>query len=165
MNKNGLRREVGLIIIHFESVKTFSQISPRRRWVKNPFAGSVPWQRAGLPGDRGYDSGECACVFVGWRYVCVCTYAFLCAPVCMHVCTVHFYLFFLRLGLRTWESLDHAGSQTNTGTPPPTRVMHLTPLSLFSKHPKTDLWSFKGQRQKIHYYMSWGLWNRIDRML
>lgn len=81
MNRNGLCREVGLIIIHFKSVKTFSQISPRRCWVKNPFVGSVPWQRASLPGDRGYDSRECACVSEGWSYNCV----YVCMDQCMHV--------------------------------------------------------------------------------
>lgn len=62
----------GLIIIRFKSVKAFSQISPRRRGVKNPFVVSVPWQRACLPGDSGYDRGECACVI--WDGVYIYTY-------------------------------------------------------------------------------------------
>lgn len=108
MNKNGLCREVGLIIIRFKSVKAFSQISPRRRWVKNPFVGSVPWQRARLPGDRGYDRRECACVSVGWGYicVCVCVYVWVCASVCMHVCGAF-------ECLQIWESVEQTGSQTH----------------------------------------------------
>lgn len=42
MNENGLCQEAGLIIIHFKSVKIFSQTAPGRRRVKNPFVPSVP---------------------------------------------------------------------------------------------------------------------------
>lgn len=110
MNKNGLCGEVGLIIIRFKSVKAFSQISPRRCWVKNPFAGSVPWQRARLPGDRGYDSRECASVSVGWGYI----YAWVCvcASVCTHVCgTLRVCKFESH-----WSTQAHKHTQTNTKT-------------------------------------------------
>ena len=159
MNKNGLCGEVGLIIIRFKSVKAFSQISPRRCWVKNPFAGSVPWQRARLPGDRGYDSRECASVSVGWGYI----YMHGCVSVCVYVC-VHQYA---RMFVGHWvlANLRVIGARRLTNTYRQTQKPELFLFSflfffLFKFQERICVFS-KVSYKRMHCSTSFSLWNKM----